>query len=254
MKVKQAKCECGNTMLSYSILTKEVKKALKEKCNICKSGLRERASPIDMFREEVKRYLSTDTRGQILDKGLIKELVNYRPKEKKMESKYYVPSIEVWKDVVNYEELYEVSNLGNVRRKAKNLATPTSMHGYQNVSLSKGGLVKTHLVHRIVARAFLTGEKDQVNHKDCSKTNNNVNNLEWVTVQENIDHAVENQLHRDQNGENNNMVKLTEDDVLLIRNMLGDGITAYSIHRDYYPSLHLQTIYAIKQRRIWNHI
>lgn len=171
-----------------------------------------------------------------------------------MENKYYTPEIEVWKDVVDYEDEYEVSNFGNIRRKAKNLSTPISKHGYQNVSLSKNGEIKTHLVHRIVAKAFLKNEKEQVNHKDCNKVNNNVNNLEWVTAKENINHAVDNQLQRDQHGVNNNMVKLTEDDVLLIREMIEDGVTAYFIHRNYYPNLHLQTIYAIKQRRIWNHI
>ena len=50
------------------------------------------------------------------------------------------------------------------------------------------------------------------------------------------------------------MVKLTEEDVLFIRQMIEDGVTAYSIHRDYYSNLHLQTIYGIKQRRLWNHI
>lgn len=171
-----------------------------------------------------------------------------------MENKYYTPTIEVWKDVVDYEDEYEVSNLGNIRRKSKNLATPISKHGYQNVSLSKNGKIKTHLVHRVVAKAFLENEKEQVNHKDCCKTNNNVNNLEWVSMQENIDHAVENQRQRDQGGENNNMSKLTERDVLFIREMLEDGLTAYSIHRDFYPELHLQTIYGIKQRRLWSHI
>lgn len=172
------------------------------------------------------------------------------------DNKYYTPSIESWKDVVGYENEYEVSNLGNVRRKQKTLAISVSLHGYQNISLSKNGKVKTHLVHRLVAKAFLENKEDreQVNHKDCSKTNNNVDNLEWVTPQENIDHAVENQLQRVQSGENNNMVKLTEKDVLFIREMLEDGLTAYSIHRDYYPALHLQTIYGIKQRRLWNHI
>lgn len=49
------------------------------------------------------------------------------------------------------------------------------------------------------------------------------------------------------------MSKLSETDVLFIRELLTDGLSAYEIHKDYFPTLHQQTIYAIKQRRIWNH-
>lgn len=162
---------------------------------------------------------------------------------------------EIWKDVIDYEEEYEVSNFGNVRRKSKNLTQHVTTHGYNILTLSKNGNVSTKIVHRLVAEAFINNPelKEQVNHKDCNKLNNNLSNLEWVTPLENIRHAVENNRQRDQRGENNNMSKLTEEDVLLIREMLKDGITAYRINKDYYPDLHMQTIYAIKYKKIWNH-
>ena len=173
-----------------------------------------------------------------------------------MENKYYTPDIEVWKDVIGYENEYEVSNKGNVRRKIKNLSLNNSKHGYYNVSLSKNGYCETKLFHRLVAEAFIENlnNKEQVNHLDCNKLNNNVENLEWVTFEENIRHAVENERQRDQRGENNNMSKITEKDIVFIRQLLDDGITAYQIHKEYYPYLHQQTIYAIKQRRLWKHI
>ena len=172
------------------------------------------------------------------------------------ENKYYTPEIEFWKDVVDYEDEYEVSNLGNVRRKSKNLSASVGHYGYNTVSLSKNGKCITKLVHRIVAEAFIDNPelKEQVNHKDCVKTNNKLSNLEWVTPIENILHAVENHRQRNQNGENNNMSKLTEVDVLFIRQLIDEGMTTYKIHKNYYPYLHQQTIYAIKQRRLWKQI
>jgi len=169
---------------------------------------------------------------------------------------YYTPTIEIWKDVVDFENEYEVSNLGNVRRKVQNLKLAISPNGYKTLSLSKNGKIITKLVHRLVAEAFIENieDKEIVNHKDCNKINNTLENLEWVTHEENMQHAVDNNRQRNQSGENNNMSKLSETDVLFIRELLTDGLSAYEIHKDYFPTLHQQTIYAIKQRRIWNHI
>jgi hypothetical protein len=163
---------------------------------------------------------------------------------------------EIWKNVAGYEDTYEVSSLGNIRRKVKNLKQSISPHGYKTISLSKGGKTSTKMTHRLVAEAFICNSEDkkQVNHIDCDKCNNCINNLEWATREENMLHAVKNDRQRNQNGINNNMAKLTEKDVIFIRKMLESGITAYSIHRDYYPNLHMQTIYGIKQRKLWNHI
>ena len=173
-----------------------------------------------------------------------------------MKNKYYEPRAETWRDVVGYEDQYEVSSFGNVRRKIQNLKLNSSVHGYYNVSLSKNGECTTKLVHRLVAEAFLDNSecKEQVNHKDCNKLNNEINNLEWVTPQENITHAVLNERQRDQRGEDNNMSKLTEKDVLFIMKLKKSGYTTYKIHKEFYPYLHQQTIYGITSGKTWKHL
>lgn len=172
------------------------------------------------------------------------------------ENKYYTPEIEIWKDIIGYENEYEVSNYGNIRRKIKNLSKIEDISGYEKVTLCKNGKCINYSVHRLVAQTFLVNpeDKEQVHHKNFIKNDNNLANLEWVTPQENINYNVEEGVLRDQSGENNNMSKLTTQDVLFIKELLNDGLTAYEIHKDYFPTLHQQTIYAIKQKRLWKHL
>ena len=108
---------------------------------------------------------------------------------------------EVWKGVVGYEELYEVSSLGRVRslpricRKlegkvmkdylygGKMLKPYKDPRGYLSVRLYRNDKTKDKKVHRLVAEAFLpnTDKTLQINHKDENKANNSVDNLEWCT-------------------------------------------------------------------------
>ncbi len=103
--------------------------------------------------------------------------------------------MEHWKPIEGYEGLYEVSDYGRVvslRRAPKLvLSQSTSSTRYMRVSLNKNGSHKTVLVHRLVAKAFISNpfHKPQVNHKDGNRQNNLVENLEWVTSSENIQHA-----------------------------------------------------------------
>ena len=102
---------------------------------------------------------------------------------------------EIWKPIPGAEG-YEVSNLGNVKNvnKTTYLAL-SSWSGYYKVRLgSRGG---DYLVHRLVAQAFIPNpdNKPQVNHINGNKKDNRVENLEWVTVKENIQHAFKTGLH-----------------------------------------------------------
>lgn len=107
---------------------------------------------------------------------------------------------EKWKDIKNYEGLYQVSNLGRVRSlnhirkngksennvyitKGRILKAAIQNVGYMFVVLSKNGKTKGYRVHRLVAEAFIPNPNNYkcVNHKDENKQNNCVNNLEWCT-------------------------------------------------------------------------
>ena len=105
--------------------------------------------------------------------------------------------MEEWRDIPGYESFYQVSNLGNVRsirfNKVRNMKSWDS-HGYRAVELCINNNRYTVRVHQLVALAFIPNpeNKPEVNHKDRNRSNNNVENLEWVTQSENIAHAYRN--------------------------------------------------------------
>ena len=108
--------------------------------------------------------------------------------------------MEIWKDIEGYEGLYQVNNLGRVKRYYKNskekiLKPFSNRDGYLNVKLYKEGKSKQSKVHRLVAQAFILNPEDkpEVNHKDEDKTNNKVENLEWMTRRENINYGTHNE-------------------------------------------------------------
>ena len=96
---------------------------------------------------------------------------------------------EIWKDIKGYEGLYQVSNLGRVKRvtTGRVLKQFPNKQGYLLVSLCKTGKQKSFAIHRLVAQAFILKpeNKPEVNHIDEDKTNNMVSNLEWCTRVEN---------------------------------------------------------------------
>lgn len=112
-----------------------------------------------------------------------------------------MPEQEIWKDIPGYER-YAVSNMGRVRSNisGKILSQRRAGNGYLRVNLRKGNIkyekpTVMH-VHRLVAESFLSSIKGKtcVNHIDGNKTNNHVDNLEWVTSKENTAHAIRNGL------------------------------------------------------------
>lgn len=100
---------------------------------------------------------------------------------------------EIWLPVKDFETSYEVSNTGKIRsfRTKQILKTYVINSGYKAIKFTVQTKRTSHLIHRLVAIAFLEKEESKffVNHKDGNKLNNHVNNLEWCTVSENHLHA-----------------------------------------------------------------
>ena len=101
---------------------------------------------------------------------------------------------EIWKDVQGYEGLYQVSNLGRVKglKRSKIRKLCNDRGGYLCVSLKKQGKAKNFKVHRLVAVAFIPNpeNKPEVDHINAIKTDNNINNLRWVTAKENMNNPL----------------------------------------------------------------
>lgn len=108
---------------------------------------------------------------------------------------------EIWKDIEEFDGLYQVSNYGRVksivvdgniwRSEERILKTHADKKGYLRVKFYYKSKAYTRKVHRLVAQAFIPNPKNfpQVNHKDEVKTNNCVENLEWCTNQYNCNYG-----------------------------------------------------------------
>lgn len=110
--------------------------------------------------------------------------------------------IEIWKDIPGYEGLYQVSNLGRIKsilfrnrqieyKRERILIPQPNGTGYLKTILSKNGIFKQYLIHRLGAMAFLPNPENlpQINHKDENKHNNKVDNLEWCTEKYNHEYG-----------------------------------------------------------------
>jgi len=161
---------------------------------------------------------------------------------------------EEWKFIKGYENIYKISSHGRVESfygKGMVRRTPLNKNGYCVIRLHKDKQAKNHAVHRLVAEAFIpnTKGKECVNHKDANKTNNKVDNLEWVSQLENIAHAVSMDLVN--KGDCNPASILKEGEVLAICDLLDNTkLTQRVIAQQY--KIHPVTVSHIHTGKIWN--
>lgn len=157
--------------------------------------------------------------------------------------------------VVPSSPIFEVTCDGIVRR-TDNGRKPKpwfDKDGYARVYATSAGVRHYIAVHRAVAEAWLGGSHlPVVNHRDGNVINNHVDNLEWVTVQENCKHAVNLGLMHPVVGERHGRSKLTSADVLEIRRLWAAGTSRATLAGQY--SISLAMVRNIVLRRNWRHI
>ncbi|ELY6289316.1 HNH endonuclease [Cronobacter sakazakii] len=134
-------------------------------------------------------------------------------------------SVEVGEYIPGYEGKYSVTKDGHVySHLSERFLNPSPDNkGYLRVTLYSDGIQKTIKVHRLVAKLFIPNPhcKPEVNHINGDKTDNTSENLEWSTSSENSHHAYRTGLKRGNNGVINGRAKLSEADVIAIRNSSG---------------------------------
>lgn len=117
---------------------------------------------------------------------------------------------EIWKDIEGYEGKYQVSNFGNIKSLNYKLSGKEKImklgkeHGYPVIQLFKNSNCKQFKVHRLVAQAFIPNPDNLpvVNHKDESRNNNRVDNLEWCTYKYNLNYGTARERNSDSNRNN----------------------------------------------------
>jgi len=167
--------------------------------------------------------------------------------------------LERWQDVLGFESIYKISDLGRVKslkfNRERILTQINTTGGYLDIGLHKNKFFKKERfkVHRLVAIAFIPNieNKPEVNHKKGFTKHNVVSQLEWVTSKENQLHAYRTGLRTSLKGNKVNSCKLKEKDVLEIRR-IGDTISKAEIARRF--GVTDVNIGSILRRTTWKHI
>jgi hypothetical protein len=156
---------------------------------------------------------------------------------------------EVWREVEGYNGVYFVSNIGTVKsidhycegrkgsgkQNGRVLKLQKCRKGYLRVCLCDNKKKFTTGAHRLVAKAFILNpmNKAQVNHINCIKDDNRVENLEWCTNTENRIHAIANGLQRFNYSEGHHNSKLTNKEVVLARKLNKEGFSLRELANKY---------------------
>jgi len=171
--------------------------------------------------------------------------------------------MEIWKKAVGYPT-YEVSNLGRIKTfnwknsgQTRIMKPAIDKSGYLRTMLKdENGKITTIKVHRVILNTFKYRsdyKKYEVNHKDGNKQNNNIDNLEWVTRKENIQHCIDNNLQYVLKGEEIGNSILKENDVIYIRNNFKPRVITRKMLASKF-NVSEGTIKDILSRRSWKHV
>jgi len=167
--------------------------------------------------------------------------------------------MEEWKDMVGYEDIYQISSLGRVksfhhdRIHGQILRLARHRSGYLQVCLCRDGKRSYKYVHRLVAIAFLGDHPGyEINHRNGDKTDNRVENLEWVTAAQNTRHAIAD-LGKTRSGEDNGFSKLADEDVIEIRKLYATGRYTQAELGEMF-GVDQTTISLIVNRVTWQHV
>ena len=162
---------------------------------------------------------------------------------------------EIWKDIPNYEGMYQVSNLGRVKSlkfgKERVLKPILNGRGYYHINLYKGGKTIINTIHRLVMLSFVGESELEINHKNGIKSDNRLENLEYCSRSENIQHAYDTGLKAGRKGENHHNSKLTR--ACAERIKYGhQGMTQRAIAEIY--GINQAQVSVIRSGKTWKHI
>lgn len=171
---------------------------------------------------------------------------------------------EIWKDVPNYEGIYQASNLGRIKALIRKTRTwqvhkeiilkHSFIDRYLKASFHKDGVKKTRMIHRVIAETFIPNPNNFpcVNHINAIRNDNRVENLEWCTHSMNMKHAYK-LGNKNQKGSNNNCAKINQG--------IADNIREYYKNNQHFSQKEIGEMFNLKREhikdilnfKIWNY-
>ena len=211
-------------------------------CGICNESYKTRTSNIDNKLNVIKCHSKC--------KGNGRELPDYIENDTPI---YKYINGEMWHNILGFPG-YWVNRKGEILgRKGKKIVLGNTTKGYPQITLKTKQVKKAFRIHRLVAEYFIYNDnpkvKNQVNHIDGNKENNNVSNLEWCTNKENHEHKMINNLNVALKGSEHHNSILTENDVIDIfksKEPYSKLMKKYNVSKS--------TISSIKCGKNWNHL